>query len=57
MSGFFSEKLKSDATDLAIVRGVIAEQEGKLPDEIKLVFDSNEKKENITSNEIEDLFR
>ena len=57
MSGFFSEKLKSDATDLAIVRGVIAEQEGKLPDEIKLVFDSNEKKENIISNEIEDLFR
>ena len=56
MNGFFSEKLKSSETDMAIVRGVIAENEGKSAAEIGLIIESNEKKTS-SQRDIEDLFK
>ena len=41
MSGFFADKLKGNSTDMAIVRGVIAEQEGLTPDKISVFIDNN----------------
>ena len=46
MTGFFSNKLKSSETDMAIVRGVIAENEGKNAAEINLVVEDISAKEN-----------
>ena len=57
MSGFFGEKLKGDNTDLAIVKGVIAEQEGVRPDQITLVIESNERSTGALSDNIEDFFK
>ncbi len=57
MSGFFAEKLKGNDIDLAIVRGVIAEQEGTTPDRITLVIESNERPSGGGSDNIEDLFK
>ena len=56
MSGFFCEKLKSSETDLAIIRGVIAENEGKNAAEIELVIE-NKDKANSTPSDIEDMFK
>ena len=56
MSGFFCEKLKSSETDLAIIRGVIAENEGKNAAEIELVIE-NKDKSNGTPSDIEDMFK
>jgi hypothetical protein len=57
MSGFFLNKLKSSETDLAIVRGVIAEQEGKTPAQISLALEDNDTKSASTDSDIESLFR
>ena len=57
MSSFFAEKLKGNDTDLAIVRGVIAEQEGKRPDQILLIIESNDRPLGTESDNIEDLFK
>ena len=57
MSGFFAEKLKNNETDLAIVRGVIAEQEGSSADRITLVIESNEHPSASGNENIEDLFK
>jgi hypothetical protein len=57
MSGFFLNKLKSSETDLAIVRGVIAEQEGKTPAQISLALEDKDTKSASTDSDIESLFR
>ena len=57
MSGFFSDKLKSSETDIAIIKGVIAENEGKSPSEIKLVIESNDGRPKNQSDDIEDYFK
>ena len=57
MTGFFSQKLKSSETDLAIVRGVIAENEGKSPAEINIVIEDISAKANTQTSDIEDLFK
>ena len=57
MTPFFAEKLNSNETDLAIVRGVIAEQEGTTPDRITLLVESNAKPTGSGSDNIEDLFK
>ena len=57
MSGFFADKLKDDPTDLAIIRGVIAEQEGLVPDAVSIVIESNDKSKSNNSDNIEDLFK
>ena len=56
MSGFFCDKLKSSETDLAIIKGVIAENEGKNAADITLLV---ENKENAAaaSSDIEDIFK
>ena len=56
MSGFFLDKLKSNETDMAIVRGVIAEQEGKNPQQIKLTVESKENKIRNNDSDLESLF-
>ena len=56
MTGFFSNKLKSSETDMAIVRGVIAENEGKSAAEINLVVEDISAKENNQAS-LEDLFK
>ena len=56
MNGFFSNKLKSNETDLAIVRGVIAENEGLTPQDIRLAIESNEVSRK-DDNDIENLFK
>ena len=55
MNGFFCEKLKNNETDMAIIRGVIAENEGKNVADIKVVV---ENKDNYTNSprDIEDMF-
>ena len=56
MSGFFCDKLKSNDTDLAIIRGVIAENEGKSAAEIDLVIENKDNVSN-TSSDFEDMFK
>ena len=56
MSGFFLDKLKSSATDIAIVRGVIAEHEGKSPEQIRLVIENKDNKSEKNDSEIDSLF-
>ena len=55
MSGFFCEKLKSNDTDLSIVRGVIAENEGKSAAEIELVIENKDSAVN-QSSDLENIF-
>ena len=57
MGGFFSQKLRSSETDIAIVRGVIAENEGKSPAEIKIVIEDITAKTNNSNSDIEELFK
>ena len=57
MTGFFADKLRSNDTDMAIVRGVIAEQEGRTPDSITLLIENNDGKIDNSSSDVEDLFR
>ena len=56
MSGFFLDKLKSDQTDMAIVRGVIAEHEGKNPQQITLRVESKESSNAKKDSDFENLF-
>lgn len=57
MSGFFLNKLKSSETDLAIVRGVIAEQEGRSPAQISLALEDKDARSTPADSDIESLFR
>ena len=56
MNGFFSDKLRSSETDMAIVRGVIAENERKTVAEINLVVEDISAKEK-NQTDLEDLFK
>jgi DNA polymerase-3 subunit gamma/tau len=56
MNYFFADKLRSDSNDLAIIKGVLAEQEGKAPSEISLVIEDNDRGEKKSRQSIEDLF-
>ena len=56
MTGFFADKLRSNDTDMAIVRGVIAEQEGRSPESISVVIESNDGKKDNFSSSFEDMF-
>ena len=56
MSPFFSEKLKSSETDIAIVKGVIAENEGKNVSEITVSVESNVKSSG-SFTDLEDMFK
>ena len=56
MNSVFCDTLKSNATDMAIVRGVIAEQEGISPDKVNLVIESNDNKSKSSSDNLEDIF-
>ncbi len=57
MNGGFGEALKQNETNLAIVRGVIAEHEGKTPQQITLVIDTTPKQPQNQGDSLEDLFR
>ena len=58
MSGFFADNLKSNANDMAIIKGVLAEQEGTTPDIIELVIEDNAGRAGgaTDSDSIEDFF-
>ena len=56
MNHFFAEKLRSDSNDMAILRGVLAEHEGKAPAEINLVIEDNDRTEKKSHQSIEELF-
>ena len=56
MSDFFSKKLSSSETDLAIVRGVIAEYEGKNTAEVKVVVETTAETAGAASDDLESLF-
>ncbi len=55
MDSGFGSNLMKEGNNLAIVRGVIAEQEGKVPDSISIVIEGNNKRSE--PDNIEDLFR
>ncbi len=57
MTDFFAKKLLSSETDMAIVRGVIAENEGKTPVEINLVVETVNKQSGNAQDELENLFK
>ena len=57
MGDFFAKKLLSSDTDMAIVRGVIAENEGKTPAEINLVVETLKKQVNSAQDELDSLFK
>lgn len=56
MGSFFANKLKDNPTDLALLRGVIAEQEGLSADSITVVIENNEERK-ADGDSIEDLFK
>ena len=56
MSGFFADNLKSSANDMAIIKGVLAEQEETAPDKIDLVIEDNSSAANSSPDSIEDFF-
>lgn len=58
MSGFFADNLKSNANDMAIIKGILAEREGTTPDRIDLVIEDNaDRASGVTDNDsIEDFF-
>ena len=58
MSDFFSKKLASNETDVAIVRGIIAEYEGKNAADIKIVIESNvASRKTAIDDDIESMFK
>lgn len=58
MSEFFASRLMSSASDFAILRGVIAETEGKPPNDIAVtVKGTSVASDNDLSNEIENLLK
>lgn len=57
MSGFFAARISSNASDFAILRGVLAEFEGKEPNELKLTIEGIANTEAGAANELENLFR
>ena len=56
MGDFFAKKLSSSDTDMAIIRGVIAENEGKNAAEIAVTVEGASKAAE-SKNELEDLFK
>jgi len=57
MSSFFAARLSSNASDFAIVRGVIAEMEGKSVNDIKLTVEPISGAESNDENELDKIFR
>ena len=57
MTGFFADKLKREPTDMAIVKGVIAEHEGKNPNEITIVIENMDKASSSPSEDLDNLFK
>ena len=57
MGDFFAKKLLSSDTDMAIVRGVIAENEGKSTAEINLSVEGAKKNTSSNADDIENLFK
>ncbi len=56
MNDFFADKLSSSETDISIVRGTIAENEGKNAADIKIVIEKNQKATSGAS-ELDELFK
>ena len=56
MSGFFSTKLKSSDTDMAIIRGILAENEGLAPGDVTILIEDNDKPSQKT-DDLENLFK
>ena len=56
MNDFFADKLSSSETDISIVRGTIAENEGKNAAETKIVIEKNKNQVSGTS-ELDNLFK
>ena len=56
MSSFFVDKLRSSQTDIAIIKGVIAEHEGKSPAQINLTIENKDQKAKAPGESLEDLF-
>lgn len=56
MNDFFADKLSSNETDISIIRGTIAENEGKSAAEIKIVIEKN-KKEESGASELDRIFK
>lgn len=56
LNDFFADKLSSSETDISIIRGTIAENEGKKPAEIKIVIEKNQKAPSAES-ELDELFK
>ena len=57
MGSFFANKLKDNAADLALLRGVIAEQEGISAEGITVVIENNDDRKATSVDNIEDLFK
>ena len=56
MSSFFAKRLSSSASDFAILRGVIAEIEGKDVGQIKLIVEGVSNTDSSSKNELDNLF-
>ena len=57
MGDFFAKKLMSSETDIAIIRGVIAENEGKNVAEVQIAVEGIDKRTANNSDDIENLFK
>ncbi|MBO5906773.1 MAG: DNA polymerase III subunit gamma/tau [Clostridia bacterium] len=57
LGAFFAGKLKSNETDMAIIRGVIAEMERKTAAEIEIVVEAQTRNNNSPFSEIEAAFK
>ena len=57
MREFFVKKINSTPTDFAIVRGIIAEQEGVSSDQIQLVLENVQSQSASASDDLENLFK
>jgi DNA polymerase-3 subunit gamma/tau len=57
MRGLFADMLSKNDTDLAIVRGVIAEHEGKSPNDITVIIENDDSNGGSVSDNLEDMFK
>ena len=56
MTGFFADKLKREPTDMAIVKGVIAEHEGLDRNKVEIIIDTQSSASASNGDSLEDIF-
>ena len=57
MSDFFAARIRASASDFAILRGVIAEAEGKSPDAITVKIEGERPDADDPADDLEKMFK